>query len=187
MSTSNVNVGNGSVGGPPGLRAQTKIRIEQIARMRIGGLSNARIAVQLQITAAALNYIVQQPEYKETEEAILLGHTTAMDEALAGKVEELRQGVRVAVPAALRCLLDAVNQRRDLRTALSAAVEIMDRDPDRIMSKKTGDAVQDAVQVPAGMLEEMARHSDKIASEIKDAPVDRTITTVPTNNSQERK
>jgi hypothetical protein len=160
-----INVGPGPLTGT--LHAQTKIRIEQIARMRISGIRDQKICDLLGINPPVLKFICQKPEYKETEEALLLGHLTQMDEAIAGKVDELRQGIRCAVPAALRCLVDAVNQRRDLPTALRAAGEILDRDPDKSLSKKTGLPGEDAINVlPASVFEETAKQSDVVAQQL---------------------
>jgi hypothetical protein len=164
---------NNSPGPTPGtLHAQTKIRIEQIARYRIAGLRDVRIAEILKITPAALKFICDKVEYKEVEEALLIGQLTEMDLALAGQVEPLRQEVRNAVPAALRCLVDAVNQRRDLRTALAASVEILKRDPDRVApdlersSAMRADEDGRMLTIPQSLMDETARQADITASEL---------------------
>lgn len=155
------------------LHAQTKIRIEQIARYRIAGIRDFRIAEILKITPAALKFITEKVEYKEVEEALLVGHLTEMDLALAGQVDPLRQEIRNAVPAALRCLVDAVNQRRDLRTALAASVEILKRDPDRVApdlersSSRGSEDIFDAMKtIPQSMMEETARSADVVATQL---------------------
>ena len=166
--------GSGSPGPSTGtLHAQTKIRIEQIARYRIAGLRDFRIAEILKITPAALKFITEKVEYKEVEEALLIGQLTEMDLALAGQVEPLRQEIRNAVPAALRCLVDAVNQRRDLRTALAASVELLKRDPDRIApdlerssSRGSEDTLEGMKTIPQSLMEETARQADIKATEL---------------------
>jgi hypothetical protein len=166
--------GSGSPGPAPGtLHAQTKIRIEQIARYRIAGIRDFRIAEILKITPAALKFITEKVEYKEVEEALLVGHLTEMDLALAGQVDPLRQEVRNAVPAALRCLVDAVNQRRDLRTALAASVEILKRDPDRVapdLERASRVSSEDPLEymktIPQSMMEETARSADVVATQL---------------------
>lgn len=166
---------SGSPGPAPGtLHAQTKIRIEQIARYRIAGLRDVRISEILKITPAALKFITEKVEYKEVEEALLIGHLTEMDLALAGQVDPLRQEIRNAVPAALRCLVDAANQRRDLRTALAASVEILKRDPDRVApdlergsSGRNGeDPLEYMKSIPQSMMEETARSADIVATQL---------------------
>ena len=171
---SNSSQGNGTSGPSPGtLHAQTKIRIEQIARYRIAGIRDFRIAEILKITPAALKFITEKIEYKEVEEALLVGHLTEMDLALAGQVDPLRQEVRNAVPAALRCLVDAVNQRRDLRTALAASVEILKRDPDRVapdlergVRGGDGETLDYMKTIPQSMMEETARSADVVATQL---------------------
>lgn len=167
--------GQGTSGPAPGtLHAQTKIRIEQIARYRIAGIRDFRIAEILKITPAALKFITEKVEYKEVEEALLIGHLTEMDLALAGQVDPLRQEIRNAVPAALRCLVDAVNQRRDLRTALAASVEILKRDPDRVAPDlERGARGMDGEgefagmkTIPQSMMEETARSADIVATQL---------------------
>lgn len=175
ISASPNGLGLGTSGPAPGtLHAQTKIRIEQIARYRIAGIRDFRIAEILKITPAALKFICDKVEYKEVEEALLIGHLTEMDLALAGQVEPLKQEIRNAVPAALRCLVDAVNQRRDLRTALAASVEILKRDPDRVApdlergSKLSpeGDEFSYMKTIPQSMMEETARSADVVATQL---------------------
>lgn len=149
------------------LHSQTKIRIEQIARMRIAGLRDGKICEILKLSPAALHFIVSKDEYKETEEALLLGHLTEMDQALAGKVDELRFQMRTAVPAAMRCVLETVNQRRDLRTALAASLEVFKLDPDRTFAPvgKPGD---DAINVlPDSVVTETVKHAEVVAGQLK--------------------
>lgn len=165
---------SGSPGPVPGtLHAQTKIRIEQIARYRIAGIRDLRIAEILKISPATLKFITDKIEYKETEEALLIGHLTEMDMALAGQVDPLRQEVRNAVPAALRCLVDAVNQRRDLRTALAASVELLKRDPDRVApdlergsSSRSEDPFDGMKTIPQSLMDETARQADVTADQL---------------------
>jgi len=151
------------------LHAQTKVRIEQIARYRIAGVRDFRIAELLGIDISTMRSIVAKPEYKETEEALLLGHLTEMDFALAGRVDPLRQQVRNAVPGALRCLVDACNQRRDLRTALAASVEILKRDPDRVapdLERRSDDFDGKVLTIPQSLMDETAKQSDAVAAEL---------------------
>jgi hypothetical protein len=162
----------GGPGPSPGtLHAQTKIRIEQIARYRIAGLRDMRIAEILKITPAVLKFITDKVEYKEVEEALLIGQLTEMDLALSGQVEPLRQEIRNAVPAALRCLVDAVNQRRDLRTALAASVELLKRDPDRVapdLERGINSRGEEAnvITIPQSLMDETAKQADVTAGQL---------------------
>jgi hypothetical protein len=149
------------------LHAQTKIRIEQIARMRIAGLRDTKICEVLKMSPAVLHFITAKVEYKETEEALLLGHLTEMDQALTGKVDELRFQMKCAVPAAMRCILETVNQRRDLRTALAASLEVFKLDPDRTFSvpKPNGEGPMNVL--PDSVMIETVKHSEEVSKQLK--------------------
>jgi hypothetical protein len=142
--------------------AKTNIKIPQVARWRIAGISDRRIAQMLGMTPSGLAQLLATPEYIEYEAALLNGHLSAMDRALAGKVEAIHQECRQAVPAALRCLVDTVTQRRDLKAAMAAAKEILDRDPDRTLVTSTSDEAV-APGVPAEVIEAAAAEGNAIA------------------------
>lgn len=116
---------------------KVQIRIEQIARMRLAGIKDYIIAEQVGLTPAGLSRILALPQYLDIQEALLQGHLTQMDKAIAGRVDILRQEMKPLVPAALRALTDAVTQRRDLRAMLEASKEILDRDPDGTFAKRS--------------------------------------------------
>lgn len=166
-----MKIGSAGTGPAPGsLHSLTKIRIEQIARYRVAGVRDGKIAELLSIPIASFRQIVQMPEYKDVEEALLVGQLTQMDLALAGRVEPLRQEVRNAVPAALRCLVDACNQRRDLRTALAASVEILKRDPDQVapdLGRTRGeDGIRTIDSIPESLMSETAKQADDTAQKL---------------------
>jgi len=142
--------------------AKTNIKIPQIVRWRIAGISDTKIQQMLGMSSSGLAQILATQEYKDEEAAYLNAHLSAMDRALAGKVEAIHQELRCAVPAAVRCLVDAVTQRRDLKTALAAAKEILDRDPEHALPSATGDMAV-APGVPAAVLEAAAEEGNKIA------------------------
>lgn len=140
----------------------TNIKIPQIARWRIAGVTDRKIAELLGMSGSGLAQILVTEEYKDYEAALLNGHLSAMDRALAGKVEAIQQECRQAVPAALRCLVDTVTQRRDMKAAFAAAKEILDRDPDRILPTNR-DAEPVAPGVPAEIISAAAEEGNKIA------------------------
>lgn len=142
--------------------AKTNLKIPQIARWRMAGISDTTIQKLLGMSSGGLAQLLASSEYKEYEAALLNAHLSKMDEALAGKVDLIHQEFRVAVPAALRCLVDTVTQRRDLKAALGAAKEILDRDPDRTL---VTNASQEPVApgVPAEVLDNAAEEGNKIA------------------------
>lgn len=142
----------------------TKIKVPQIARWRIAGVSEVKIADLLGVTVQSIRQIVQSQEYVDEETSLLNAHLSAMDEALAGKVDVIRQNFRAAVPAAMRCLVDAVTQRKDLKSAMAAAKEILDRDPDRTLTTVQPRAEEDATQkqVPDEVLAQAVAESNEI-------------------------
>lgn len=143
------------------------IKIPQVARWRIAGVSDKRIAEELHMTVSGLARLLATPEYQDYEAALMNGHLTAMDDALKGKVRLIHEELRQAVPAAVRFLVDAVTQRRDMRTAFAAAKEILDRDPDRTLPAT---ASQEAVApgVPAAVLDAAAEAGNAIATSYVD-------------------
>ena len=142
------------------------IKIPQIVRWRIAGVTEVKIADLLGVTVQAIRQIIVSDDYKQEEEAVLNAHLSAMDEALAGKVSVIHQQFRAAVPAAMRALVDAVTQRRDLKTAIAAAGEILDRDPDRTLAKRSAKQSGDedsAPRLPDEVLAQAVTESNEIA------------------------
>ena len=145
-------------------QARVFIKIEQIARMRIAGIKDVRICDLLNISQGGLSRILNLPEYKDHEAAILQGHLTQMDSALAGRTKEMHQAFECAVPAAMRTLVEAVTQRRDLRAAIDASREILDRDPKRTFAKASR---QDVSDLPGTVLPaEVLANADTQANEL---------------------
>lgn len=158
----------GGPGHPGGLNAQTQLRIQRVARMEIVGISDKIICQREGFDHAALKYLRSLSDYQEIRDDLLQGHLTKMDEAMAGNIEILRREVRQAVPAALRCLIDTVNQRKDLRTALAAASELLDRDPDKLFlkSKEVG-AIPASGDLPTSLQDEVTKAADEFANSSK--------------------
>lgn len=150
------------------------IKMAQIAKMRVAGIKDVQIAAGLNITNSGLQRILRLQDYKDIEEAELQGHLTKMDEVLAGKREDLQQMWRKAVPVACRGILEIAMQKRDLRAALAAHKEILDRDPDRIFSSKDQtDGDDNGRRLPRGVLENASSEANKTAAQIAMAkPVD---------------
>jgi hypothetical protein len=147
----------------------SNIKIPQIARWRIAGITDTKIAELIHMTIPGLARILATAEYKDYEAALLNGHLTDMDRALAGKVSAIHQEIRSAVPAALRCLVDTVTQRRDLKAALQAAKEILNRDPDHVLPESvSGEGI--APGIPAEVLDAAIAEGNKIASNYDPGP-----------------
>lgn len=157
----------GGPGRPAGVSSALRLRIQRVARMRVAGIKDSVIQLREGITPPAFHYLINLPEYKEVEDAVFDGQISAMDRAIAGNVETLRQEVRGAVPAALRTVIEVANQRRDLKTALAASLELLDRDPDRVAQKsKPSEIPVDGVRLPDNIIDMVSKEADKVSTEV---------------------
>jgi hypothetical protein len=143
------------------------IKIPQIARWRICGIGDKKIAELINMTPSGLAQLLGTKEYIDYEAALMNGHLSEMDRALAGKISIIRGEFKNAVPAALRCLVDAVTQRRDMRTAFMAAKEILDRDPDRTLASQVSEQ-QAPESVPVAVLDAVVEAGNKTAQNYND-------------------
>ena len=139
------------------------ILIQQIARYRVAGIRDGVIAAKMNISQAGFSRIIGLPEYKDEEACVLAGTVSKMDEALAGRADALKEYAKQGVPVALRALLEAATQQRDLRARISAASEILDRDPDRLFAKGQVRASEDAPPVSESVLKALDEVADKTA------------------------
>ncbi len=135
--------------------------------MRVAGIRDGVIAAKLGLSQSGLSRIVALPEYQDLEQATLLGVTSKMDEALAGRVQALKDYFERSVPVALRTMFEVCQQRRDLRAALNAASEICDRDPKKTFAKSHASLGADAPGVPAELLNTIAADADKVVADAK--------------------
>ena len=142
---------------------KVQILIEQIARLRVGGIRDGVIAAKLNISQSGLSRIIALPEYKDVEQAVLYGTVSKMDEALAGRADALKEYWKHSVPVACRALLEAATQQRDLRARISAASEILERDPEKLFAKGNVRASEDAPAVSEAALKALDEVADKAA------------------------
>lgn len=131
-------------------QSKVQMKLEQIARLRVAGNKDLAIAEEIGLSYAGLARILALPEYKECEARVHDELIGKMDNALADsrtelirkkKAEALKQQIRDAVPDALQNVLDAVQQKRDLR----ASLELLDRDPDCVAIKRNKSTVEASV------------------------------------------
>jgi len=141
------------------MSSKVRIRMEQIARLRVGGMKDAQIAALVGLTPAGVARIVGTPEYRELQETILTVHLANLDKALA------REDFTVAVRAAFNTLLEATTQRKDLKAAVSAAKEILDRDPARTLTKDP--QIESSVALPDCFPADVFAELEKIAAEME--------------------
>jgi hypothetical protein len=146
--------------------ARMILRLHQIARLRICGVKDAEIAKALCMTYPALYRITRLREYQDLESSLLHGHLSALDARLAANVNLSRQVSEIAVPAAMRRIVELALQNTDLKTALAASSEILDRDANR-----THVHVKDALTaglgtgpgLPQVLLESISKDADGVA------------------------
>lgn len=161
--------------GEPGeidMTPRVKIIIEQLARMRVAGIRDNVIAAKLGMSQGGLSRILALPEYQECEAAALSGVVSKMDAALAGRADALKQYFSQGVPVALRALVESVTQSRDLRARISAAAEILDRDPDRQFAKGSVRINNDNLAQPISEahLDSIAASADAVATSVAAVP-----------------
>jgi hypothetical protein len=147
------------------MNRQVYIKCDQIARMIVKGMPKTRIALEMGMSYDGLVRITREPEYLKIEEDVRNVVVGKMDARLARRAE-MNDDVEEAVPEAMKVLLDAVTKKRDLR----AALEVLDRDPQRQFAKaKTVTLGPNGVGVTGGLA------SDALASAVKDADLTHTI------------
>lgn len=132
-----------------------QFKLQQIARLRLfSGMKDDSVAQLLAMSRGGLSRIIALPEYQELERQLLEGGITKLDEAVAGKADQMKAIFAPAVPAAMRTLIESVTQRRDLRAAVAASIEVLDRDPERTFVKASrAEGINNhANSVPAGVL-----------------------------------
>lgn len=158
--------------------SKVDLRMPQIARLRVQGQKDSVIAAAVGLTPAGLARILSLPEYKDIENAVLNGTVTKMDQQLAGNRAALMQEFKVGVPLAMRTLLEAVQQRRDLRTAMAAASEILDRDPDRVFAKNKAEGPQ-VPTLDGNALAALTGHADSAAKQVSTSSTPPVVTPGP--------
>jgi hypothetical protein len=138
--------------------------------MVVKGISYTRIAVEMGMSYDGLIRITRQPEYLRVEESVRAQVTGKMDARLA-KRAEMEDQLEDAIPEAMKVLLDSVTKKRDLR----AALELMDRDPQRQFAKgNTQRAVQPSLSLPQDILQSTVAAADAARDQITRLPADAT-------------
>lgn len=159
-----------------GPNSKLYIRMQNVARYRTSGRFNdTRVAELAGLSPSGLAQLIRNPDYIEIENALLEGRLSRIDEQLAGEAEAQKEVMRRAVPAALTALIEGVQQRRDLKTALACAKEILDRDPDKTFAEpankslgKGGQGMDgDAPTLPADIVASLTVQGNKVVTEIK--------------------
>ena len=148
------------------------LKIEQIARLRCASIADNQIKRMCSISTPCFNRIIRLQEYKDTEEGIYAGTLTKYDQIFGSNIEAMKQLYAAAVPASMRALVDGVLQKRDLKTRLESAREILDRDPKKTFVKDSrpnrgqGDELPN---LPQGILDRLGQQGVTLATEVEKA------------------
>lgn len=151
------------------MKATILMKLNTIARLRLfSGMKDGPIATLCGMTQSGLSRLIALPEYQEIEQQQLAGGITKLDEAVAGKAEEMKKIFAPAIPAAMRTLQEMVLQRRDLRAAVAASIEVLDRDPEHTFAKANRGAIAgtEANRVPAGVLATALTATNEVAKAV---------------------
>jgi hypothetical protein len=152
------------------VRRQVTIKAEQIARMVVKGMPATKIAIELGMSYDGINRILRNPDYLYIEEQVRKGVVGKMDARLDRRAQ-MGEEIEDAVPEALGLLLEAVRKKRDLK----AALEVLDRDPQRqfAKSKPTQQAAATTPQVsglPPDALSQAIQDADITHDILKNQP-----------------
>lgn len=105
---------------------KNQIRREKAARMEIASVyTDAEIAAVIGLTPGGLANLKRHPHYRDIIVSLKEGTVRDMDLAIAEDVGAMRKRIREFVPHALRTIMDAASQRRDLKLAVQASNDII--------------------------------------------------------------
>lgn len=141
------------------------ILVSQIARLRISGIKDNIIAQTLNLRSQVVYRITKTQYYKEVEEALLHGHLSAMDAKLAKKRDVMEGIMEQATPQAVMTIVEVARQRRDLRSALAAAKDILRMDPNRTFAVDGDSRIRSSNSpgLPASLFESIAKDADGVS------------------------
>src|SRR5216684_738943 len=104
------------------LEMQSKVlsKMEQVARYRILGMKDTRIAQIIGISYGGLSRILATPEYKQIEAGVRISLVGKMDKSLEQQrvsimEQQMREELANAVPDALKFIIDTARKGQDLR------------------------------------------------------------------------
>lgn len=156
------------------MQSKVLAKIEQIARLRVAGVKDSRIAQMLGMSYGGLTRILQTDFYRKREAEVRQNLVSQMDKTLIKTRTDLLQNeLQDAVPDAVRFIIDTCRKGADLRARMAAAKEILDRDRQRAFVKQAAASPRDAnasastvtPTLPEGVMDAARREGDK-ASEI---------------------
>lgn len=155
------------------MNEDSRKKAEQICRMLWQGYGRAQTARMMGMSYEGLLRITKTEEYREIDEIIRQQVLGGMDATLARRTDirnvrdELRDEMEDAVPEAWRVLIQNLRHKQNLK----AALEVLDRDPERQFSK-TGAGLRPVQNTNIGVGVQVQIDSQALAQAIQEA--DRT-------------
>jgi hypothetical protein len=118
-----------------------RAKIEQIAVMRVAGSKLHEIASTLGMSVPGVARILGLDEYRAVEAAKLQDLKAKLSPVLDNKAKKVREMYETQdlVPEALKGIVEVAKQamaKNDLKAALAANKEILDRDPQRTLPRQ---------------------------------------------------
>ena len=153
----------------PKLHLKVRLKIEQIARLRSNGIADRQIMAVLAISQGCLSRILRLQEYKDAENALLIGSLSTFDQMIALKTDAMKKYFSAAIPASMRALVDTVLQRKDLKMRLDAARELLDRDPEKTFTKDKARSILDESSLPEKILTDLGKRGEALVTEVSKA------------------
>jgi hypothetical protein len=145
------------------------LRVQRIARARALGVKDVAIAQALGLSNSGFQRIIRTQVYIEYERSYFECAISKMDEAMSADVLLMRNTMRHAVPVALRTIIETTLQRRDLKAALAAAQDILNRDPDRNFLRAQDSANLPSVSgpgLPSVLIDAISKDADGVSQAI---------------------
>lgn len=171
--------------GKVNIHEKLRFKMEQVARYRVAGLKDAKIAQLTGLTASGVARLVADEDYKLIAQDVQAGLISKMDANLDQRADALELQLNDAVPAALQVIIDTAKgiNNADLKTRMMASKEVLDRAPDSRFTKKGigANAANNAnsyggPQLPPVLMATLAREHDDEVAKLKQHAVDAAST-----------
>lgn len=120
--------GNVSAKVAPGFTFKRYLRTEKIARLELGGFSDADIAFSQGITIVRVGQIKRTPQYLAIRTSVASGVVADADKNLMEDLDNNHAILREMVPEALLALRDAILDKNNPALRLRAAQDLLDRE-----------------------------------------------------------
>lgn len=120
---------------------KNRIREEKVARLVAAGMSDADIAVAVNLTPAGLAQLKTRQSYQDIMLRVKEGVVSELDEMLTYKASQLREYIEDNVPVALQAIVDTIQQTKDKKLRLAASETLLAIDGRFAKVSRTGVAM----------------------------------------------